>query len=681
MKASEFAALVKGARRRADGTWWDARCPAHDDKKASLSFRDGDRGLVVTCQAHRCTVDAIAAAVGKRVADLFPPTGAGPDARPSVIVATYDYTDAAGVLRYQVVRYEPKDFRCRRPDGGGWKWNMDGVARLPYRLPELAERPRVFICEGEKDCDALAVLGLAATTNEGGAEKWRPEHTAALLAAAVPELVILPDNDRPGEAHTVKVARSCLAAGLRVKVLPLPGLPPIRDNHGEDVTDWLVDGHTRDELEALADAAPVLTEADMSAADAALAADACTEPVLLREGLDLALTWPDGVRFLLSAIRNGRDGVRGELTVTQHTRRLSWGSLALSSTQARETLRKKLEATAPGLPWSEYLEETTFRLTQAAREGEPIVTLTGTVTSPKRELLPRFLYEGEPTLLYADGDAGKSLVALALAVAVHSGAALPFGLKPARAVPAAYLDWETSRDTLETRLALIAAGLGIDPPAIIYKHMTRPLVDEAAALAADFAHRGIGFVVIDSKMFAVAGGDGAAFHEPITAFYNALRLFAPAASLVLNHITGADARGGGPARPFGGAFAFNGPRLIWEAKRDPDVTDATAIAFTCRKANNLARKPEPFGLRFQPGDGTITVYPFDLTEAAPQTVAGASLPYRVRLALAQGERTYAELAETLETTENKVRVAVNRLGDKVVRVGDSPPYRWKLATP
>src|SRR4029450_8893533 len=122
-------------------------------------------------------------------------------------------------------------------------------------------------------------------------------------------------------------------------------------------------------------------------------------------------------------------------------------------------------------------------------------------------------------------------------------------------------------------------------------------------------------------MCAVAGADGAAFHEPITAFYNALRLFAPAAVLVLNHVTNADARTGGPARPFGGAFAFNGPRLIWEANRDRDITDATAIAFTCTKANNLPRRPDPFGLRFQPGEGTITVLPFDLQEAAPQTTA------------------------------------------------------------
>src|SRR5262249_37370748 len=160
-------------------------------------------------------------------------------------------------------------------------------------------------------------------------------------------------------------------------------------------------------------------------------------------------------------------------------------------------------------------------------------------------------------------------------------------------------DWETSRDTVEERLALLAAGLRVPPPPIIYRRMTRPLVEDAPAPAAGFARRGLGLVIIDSKMFAVGMGGGA-LPQPGLGVYTALRLSARGAWLVTNHITNDAAKGGGPARPFGGAFAFNGPRLIWEAKRDPNVTDATAIAFTCRKANNLARRPEPFGLQFEP---------------------------------------------------------------------------------
>jgi hypothetical protein len=404
-----------------------------------------------------------------------------------------------------------------------------------------------------------------------------------------------------------------------------------------------------------------------------------TGPDLKREGLDLALEWPDGVRFALAAIRDGREGVRGELTVTVDGRRLAWGAWSLSSTQARETICKKLAHLAPKTHWGPYLEDGAYRLTCAAREGEPFVTLTGVPRSSTRELVPRFLYEGEPTLLYADGDTGKSRFALTLAAAVQSGTSLPNGLTPARAVSVAYLDWETSRDTFETRLSEVAAGLGIAPPPILYKRMHRPLVDAASALASDLARRRIGVVIVDSQMLAVAGGEGAPFHEGAIGLYNGLRLFAPAACLVLNHVTGADARSGTPARPFGGAFAFNVPRLIWEARRDND-DDAHAIVFTCRKANNLPRRPDPFGLRF---DAT-TISALDLRDAGSVTLAGASLVYRLRLALARGAQTVEALAADLEVTENTIRRALNRWRRKdrkglFVAIEGSKPQLWALA--
>ena len=300
---------------------------------------------------------------------------------------------------------------------------------------------------------------------------------------------------------------------------------------------------------------------------AARADSATTGPHLQREGLDLVLTWPDATCVRLTSIRDTHDGVRGVLTVSQGAQRLSWGRLELSSMQTREAWRKRLAAAAPALPWGEYLEESAFRLTQAAREGEPLVTLTGVITAPARVLMPGLLYEGEPTEVHADGDTGKSLFLTAVLTAGAGNISLPCGLRATRPLRAAYLDWETSKDTVDARVGLLAAGLGIDPPPILYKRMKRRPVDEAPARVAEFARRGINAIGIDSLMFAAGGSDGAAFHEPITAFYTALGLFAPAAVIVLNHVTNADARNRGSARPFGGAFAYNGPRLIWEAKR------------------------------------------------------------------------------------------------------------------
>ena len=105
----------------------------------------------------------------------------------SRMVATYDYTDERGALLYQTIRFDPKDFKQRRPDGkGGWIWNLKGVRLALYRLPELLKRKAetVFICEGEKDVDRLAALGLLATCNPMGAGKWREEYAATLQGEA-----------------------------------------------------------------------------------------------------------------------------------------------------------------------------------------------------------------------------------------------------------------------------------------------------------------------------------------------------------------------------------------------------------------------------------------------------------------------------------------------------------------
>ena len=83
------------------------------------------------------------------------------------IVAFYEYRDGDSTLLYENVRFEPKTFRPRRPDGkGGWVWNLDGVKRVPYRLPELlaSGTEDVYVTEGEKDADRLVSLGLIATS-------------------------------------------------------------------------------------------------------------------------------------------------------------------------------------------------------------------------------------------------------------------------------------------------------------------------------------------------------------------------------------------------------------------------------------------------------------------------------------------------------------------------------------
>ena len=160
------------------------------------------------------------------------------------IIASYDYHDDQGNVWGQVVLKTGKKFAVRRPDGsGGWVWNWHGVTRTLYRLPELlAEDPSelVFVVEGEKDADRLASLDLVATTNPGGAGKWREEYSEALEGRRV---AVIPDNDDAGGRHADMVVRSLMgeAADVRIVRLPLQDI-------GADVSDWLDRGGTREAL-------------------------------------------------------------------------------------------------------------------------------------------------------------------------------------------------------------------------------------------------------------------------------------------------------------------------------------------------------------------------------------------------------------------------------------------------
>ncbi len=159
-------------------------------------------------------------------------------------VAAYDYTDETGKLIYQVVRFEnPKDFRQRRPDEkGGWIWNLEGVKFVPYNLPEVLKAETVYIVEGEKDANTLNKIGLVASTNSGGAEKWKSELNQWFDSK---NIIILPDNDEPGRKHALAVAGNLSPIGYSVKIVTLPGL-----SDKGDTTDWMKD-HTRDELLAV----------------------------------------------------------------------------------------------------------------------------------------------------------------------------------------------------------------------------------------------------------------------------------------------------------------------------------------------------------------------------------------------------------------------------------------------
>jgi len=221
-------------------------CPGHPDAEPSLAVTYKGGKVLVHCQAG-CSQQAVIAALQER--GLWTSTKGRSNGKP---VAVYPYHDEEGHLLFEVAKYPPKRFKQRHPDGnGGYVYNLDGVRRVLYRLPELlAADPTefVYIPEGEKHVDRLRSLGFIATTNAGGAKGWRSEYADSLAGR---RLAILSDNDEPGREHERDIIASVYGVAADVRVVALPDL----GEHG-DVLDWLDAGGTAEKLRELTEAAP-----------------------------------------------------------------------------------------------------------------------------------------------------------------------------------------------------------------------------------------------------------------------------------------------------------------------------------------------------------------------------------------------------------------------------------------
>jgi len=237
--------LAKLERVQKRAGYWMARCPAHEDDKASLSVAAGtDQPVVLKCFAG-CQVEDILKAIGltweqisnpreRRAEKIWTPRG---DA-----VAVYDYVDEQGELLFQVCRTADKQFPCRVPDpaqASGFRWNLKGVRRVLYRLPKvikgIADGEIIYIAEGEKDVHALERAGVVATCPPGGSNGsvWLPDFTPVFEEAMVR---IVADKDKAGWEHAHRVFDRLKPVAAAVEI--------VEAAHGKDASDHLQAGLT-----------------------------------------------------------------------------------------------------------------------------------------------------------------------------------------------------------------------------------------------------------------------------------------------------------------------------------------------------------------------------------------------------------------------------------------------------
>ncbi len=220
------------------GSSYQARCPCHNDDKASLTITgDGDK-ILMHCHAG-CTTEDILAKIGLKMADLCGyKTQTEPTWQDQMRVeAVYNYGD------YVKIRQAGKVIRYGRIINGSFVSGLsEHTEKTLYRLNETLEAIKngypVYYVEGEKDADNLRKIGLTAIT-AGGCGDWKKDFAQYFRGARV---VILPDNDEPGQELAKRISKDIKDIAYSVTTLT------VSDVDKGDVSDYLAGGGTRESL-------------------------------------------------------------------------------------------------------------------------------------------------------------------------------------------------------------------------------------------------------------------------------------------------------------------------------------------------------------------------------------------------------------------------------------------------
>ena len=240
-----FLAAFKNVKQTAPDQYI-CRCPAHYDKKASLSigYNPREDKIALHCHAGCATAD-ILAEVGKTWNNIMP-TKEDEPTKPLKkwqinLVAEYRYTDAEGNYLYSKLRYEGdgiegKEIRYGRIVNGEYTSGKGGAEAELYNVMALKQAIRqgktIYYVEGEKDVESLKDLGLTAVT-AGGTSDWKKQYVRHFIGAH--DVVIIADNDAPGQNLAKKVTADLRSAVFRITIVT-----PSAVKHG-DVTDWIQD--------------------------------------------------------------------------------------------------------------------------------------------------------------------------------------------------------------------------------------------------------------------------------------------------------------------------------------------------------------------------------------------------------------------------------------------------------
>jgi len=352
-------------------------------------------------------------------------------------------------------------------------------------------------------------------------------------------------------------------------------------------------------------------------------------------------------------------------------KKLYMGKLNLTSTRSKKELANYLDSIWNEVPWKGILEKISQLIIENYYSPEPAEKLTIRETTDISFLLYPLLPKGYPTLWYAPGGSGKSLLALYIALLVQNGITLYHEYPETQQTNVLYLDWEVDRAEMERRVSMFCDNFEENVETPFYKKCLFSLVDELEDILTIIAENDIGFVIIDSAAPAIGGDINDA--QKVITFFQAIRqiIGLGATVLIITHVSKAHKEKEEERSPIGSVFFENFPRLTWELRF---ITEDNTIHFGLFPRKTNFGKLPAIGFRVIFDFGKIFVT-FSEPERISTTTEITKKDSIIEFLMAKGQATVREIAQRLGLRKEYVWRILSDLKRKGV-VRNTPDGLW-----
>ena len=339
--------------------------------------------------------------------------------------------------------------------------------------------------------------------------------------------------------------------------------------------------------------------------------------------------------------------------------------LNLISIQTKTKFVNEMNRILPPIEWKDVVENITEETLHRFRKGNEIITVGSMPVdkAPSYIAFPLVRNDGL-NWLFGQGAQGKSYISTFIGMLIQSG--LDHAGLTTEQGRVLYLDWEDTKETMNTRVAALKKGNNESLSNIDHIEMSGTPIDKAIPnIQKWITERDYKFIVIDSFGMAIGGDQNLQnVVTPVCDSLNALKI----PVLVIDHVSKENGD-----TPIGSSYKFASARNIWKIDKSQNVgANIIEVGLYHTKANN-SKLFAPIGIRMEfindmyDQTDRVVISPIDVGD---NDVLADALPVtrKIERELEESPKTVEQLVQSTGSNINTVRTTLSRYSNKFERM-------------